>query len=63
MNANRLSKELGMDYTTVRHHLDVLEGSGVLEAVGDRYGTVYCVSGRLADKEALARILEETGKK
>ncbi len=40
-NANQLAKELGYDYTTIRHHLDVLTDDNVLKQTGDGYGDVY----------------------
>lgn len=40
-NANQLAKRLDLDYTTVRHHLDVLRDHDVVERTGDGYGTVY----------------------
>jgi predicted ArsR family transcriptional regulator len=40
-NANRLAEELDLDYTTVRHHLDVLIENNVVEKSGDDYGAVY----------------------
>lgn len=40
-NANQLAESLELDYTTVRHHLDVLRDHDVVERTGDRYGTVY----------------------
>ena len=40
-NANQLAEDLGLDYKTVRHHLDVLEDNGVLEDSGDDYGAIY----------------------
>jgi DNA-binding transcriptional ArsR family regulator len=40
-NAQQLSLALGLDYTTVRHHLRVLQRNHLLEARGDRYGQVY----------------------
>ncbi len=40
-NANQLAERLDLDYTTVRHHLDVLREHDVVERTGDRYGTVY----------------------
>jgi DNA-binding transcriptional ArsR family regulator len=40
-NPNKLAEELDLDYTTVRHHLDVLVDNGVLEKTGDDYGAVY----------------------
>jgi DNA-binding transcriptional ArsR family regulator len=40
-NPNQLAEELDLDYTTVRHHLDVLVDNGVIENTGDDYGAVY----------------------
>lgn len=40
-NANQLAKELDLDYTTVRHHLDVLVDDNVLRRTGDGYGDIY----------------------
>jgi len=43
-NAQQLSQSLHLDYTTVRHHLRVLETNKVVLAEGDKYGRVYFVS-------------------
>jgi len=40
-NANQLAETLELDYSTVRHHLDVLQKHGVVEETGDSYGAVY----------------------
>ncbi|PSQ19389.1 ArsR family transcriptional regulator [Halobacteriales archaeon QS_8_69_26] len=40
-NANELAEELDLDYTTVRHHLDVLMENNVVERSGDEYAAVY----------------------
>jgi len=40
-NANELSTELDLDYTTVRHHLDVLMENGVVRRTDDDYAAVY----------------------
>ncbi len=40
-NANQLAEELGYDYTTIRHHLDVLTDDNVLKRTGDGYGDIY----------------------
>ncbi|AET33261.1 winged helix-turn-helix domain-containing protein [Pyrobaculum ferrireducens] len=44
MNANEIAKSLGLDYKTVRHHLEVLTRHGVLERLGEGYGSVYVPS-------------------
>ena len=43
-NAQQLSRDLGLDYTTVRHHLRVLEANNLVVAEGAKYGRVYFVS-------------------
>jgi DNA-binding transcriptional ArsR family regulator len=40
-NANRLAEDLDLDYTTIRHHLDVLLEHDLVKNSGDGYGTVY----------------------
>ncbi len=40
-NANQLADALDYDYTTVRHHLDVLEENNVVTSQGEEYGVVY----------------------
>lgn len=43
-NAQQLSQALHLDYTTVRHHLRVLETNKIVLAEGEKYGRVYFVS-------------------
>jgi DNA-binding transcriptional ArsR family regulator len=40
-NANQLAEDLNLDYTTVRHHMDVLVENNVVTTSGDDYGAVY----------------------
>ncbi|WP_227356712.1 winged helix-turn-helix domain-containing protein [Haladaptatus salinisoli] len=40
-NANQLATELELDYTTVRHHLDVLLENNVVRRTDDEYAAVY----------------------
>ena len=51
-NAQRIADELGMDYTTIRHHLAVLVANHLVEPVGDRYGQVYFLSSSLESRWA-----------
>ncbi len=44
LNANQLSNDLGVEYKTIRHHLDVLEENNVVTSLGDHYGKVYFLS-------------------
>lgn len=41
MNANQLSDELGVDYNTIRYHLEKLIDHNVLESGGENYGELY----------------------
>lgn len=59
MNANQLSNDLDLDYKTVRHHLELLEENGVLETMGDGYGTMYFLTDRMRDN---LDVLEEVGR-
>lgn len=44
-NANQLGKELGLDYRTIRHHLDLLLRNGLLtRPAGDAYAAPYFLS-------------------
>lgn len=43
-NAQQLSQDLHLDYTTVRHHLRVLETNHLIIAEGEKYGRVYFVA-------------------
>jgi DNA-binding transcriptional ArsR family regulator len=40
-NANQLADELGVEYNTVRHHLDMLVEHNVVEPGGTDYGELY----------------------
>jgi DNA-binding transcriptional ArsR family regulator len=43
-NANQLANLLGMDYRTIRHHLNVLEKNKIITSAGEGYGTTYFLS-------------------
>ena len=43
-NAQQLSQLLHMDYTTIRHHLGVLEKNRVVLTEGEKYGKLYFIS-------------------
>jgi len=42
-NINRISKELDLDYKTVKRHLDLLEKNGLVRRLGVKYGDVYFI--------------------
>ena len=43
-NANQLATLLGMDYRTIRHHLNVLQKNKIITSVGEGYGMTYFLS-------------------
>jgi DNA-binding transcriptional ArsR family regulator len=49
MNTNQLRIALGLDYRTVRHHIEVLEDNDLITSAGNRYGKMYFVSQRLEE--------------
>ena len=60
-NAQQLSQHLRVDYTTVRHHLKVLERNRLIIAEGETYGKVYFLSDAMESHWArLEAILEKT---
>ncbi|HXW36815.1 MAG TPA: winged helix-turn-helix domain-containing protein [Nitrososphaerales archaeon] len=43
-NAQKLSEALNLDYTTVRHHLRVLQENKLIISEGEKYGKLYFVT-------------------
>jgi len=43
-NAQQLSEALHLDYTTIRHHLKVLEQNHLIVTEGESYGKLYFIS-------------------
>lgn len=65
-NANVIAESLHLDYKTVRHHLDVLRGNGIVMATGggNGYATEYALSPRLQTHfEEFLEIWTHVGKK
>ena len=61
-NAQQLSQALDLDYTTIRHHLGVLEKNRLVQTEGDKYGKLYFVSESMESEWArLEGILKKTG--
>jgi DNA-binding transcriptional ArsR family regulator len=60
-NAQQLSEALKLDYTTIRHHLRMMETNRLVLTEGDRYGKLYFVSEVMeAHWDKLEAILEKT---
>lgn len=59
-NANELANALDLDYTTIRHHLDVLLDNDIVEKQGEDYGAVYLPTERTRRHwEIVERIITE----
>ena len=52
-NANQLANFLGMDYRTIRHHLEVLQKNRIITSAGERYGITYFLSQEMEENYAL----------
>jgi len=52
-NANQLANLLGMDYRTIRHHLQVLEKNRIITSAGEGYGKTYFLSPAMEENYAL----------
>lgn len=52
-NANQLANKLGMDYRTIRHHIEVLEKNRIITSAGEGYGITYFLSPAMEDNYAL----------
>jgi DNA-binding transcriptional ArsR family regulator len=62
-NAQQLTQALGVDYTTVRHHLRVLEQNRLIVTEGEKYGKLYFLSSEMeANWPKLDEILRKTGR-
>ena len=62
-NANQLAESLGLDYKTIRHHIDVLEKNNLINTIGPKYGKMYFIAPLLEDDYAVfEEIWEKIGK-
>lgn len=59
-NANQLATELELDYTTIRHHLDVLMKNNVVQRSGDNYAAVYLFTDQVESNWELVEEILET---
>jgi DNA-binding transcriptional ArsR family regulator len=60
LNTNQLAVLLGIDYTTVAHHLRVLEQNALVTGLGPRYGRTYFVTDKMTEfAPAFQAILEK----
>ena len=61
MNKHQIARALGLSYTTIEHHIRVLEEAELVEKVSDsRYGAPYYLTRPALDRlEALKRMVSE----
>ncbi|MFQ5475723.1 MAG: ArsR/SmtB family transcription factor [Nitrosopumilus sp.] len=43
-NTHQLTKELGLDYKAVQHHMKVLEKNNMVTKIGEKYGAIFHLS-------------------
>jgi len=58
-NANQLATLLGKDYTTIRHHLKVLEENKMVIAVGKDYAKSYVLASFIEENYILLEDISE----
>ena len=64
MNVNQLAQRLGHDYSTIKHHLDVLMENKLVEPAGGKYGQLYFLSSTLQENYGdFLEILGKVGKR
>ncbi len=61
LNANQLTKELGLDYKTIKHHLEILVENGLIRISQERrYGELYYLTDFAKEK---IKVFEKIWKK
>ncbi len=53
MNARQIQKVVGLDYKTIRYHLDLLVENNLLTTMGERYGLLYLIAPDLESQFSL----------
>lgn len=59
-NANELAEAMDVDYTTVRHHLDVLAENSVVEEATEGYGAIYMPTQQTRDHWEIVETIMES---
>ena len=62
-NPNQLSEKLGVDYKTIRHHLEVMLRYNWVSNKADKYGDLYMLTFTDEEKQAFDEIMGRIGKK
>ncbi len=61
-NPNQMAEKLGVDYKTVRHHLDVLKKNQWVTGSMDKYGELFFCAFTDEQKAVFESVLEKIGK-
>ena len=64
LNTHQLSKEIGLDYKAIQHHMKVLEKNNLVTKVGEKYGAIFHLSNFLEiNIGCLAEVIEKLERK
>ncbi len=64
LNTHQLSKEMGLDYKAIQHHMRVLEKNNLVTKVGEKYGAIFHLSNLLEiNIECLTEVIEKLERK
>ena len=63
LNANQLTKKLGVDYKTVRHHLEVLKKNNWITMGEENYGSLFFPAFTEEQKQVFEEVFLKIGKK
>jgi len=64
LNTHQLSKEIGLDYKAIQHHMRVLEKNNLVTKVGEKYGAIFHLSNFLEiNIECLTEVIEKLERK
>ena len=64
MNTHQLSKEIGLDYKAIQHHMKVLEKNNLVTKVGEKYGAIFHLSNFLEiNIGCLSEVIEKLERK
>ena len=63
-NTHQLSKEIGLDYKAIQHHMKVLEKNNLVTKVGEKYGAIFHLSNFLEmNIGCLSEVIEKLERK
>ena len=64
LNTHQLSKEMGLDYKAIQHHMRVLEKNNLVTKVGEKYGAIFHLSNFLEiNIGALGEVIDRLDRK